>query len=166
MKTVYPFEIPPAVADSIPAANFDGYSYADVKFHGRWDGILVINADRQCIGVYVGRRIVEYSLPFAPTEIEALRPASLANRWLASIPAGWSPYNLALCTIWIAFPVLFLLGMTLTAWFLVLLIPLFGVCSIALFSIRGFPFGRGPTFLFGLGMVMASVLVLAMRGFS
>ena len=54
MGTPTPFEIPPEHRKTLPEAGADGLILADVKVGGRWDGILVIDENYRCIGVYVG----------------------------------------------------------------------------------------------------------------
>ena len=67
----------------------------DVKFRGKWDGILVVNSERQCIGLHLGGKTVQRHLPFRPEEIEDFRPACPWNLFLSRMPFGviyWLPY--------------------------------------------------------------------------
>jgi hypothetical protein len=66
-----------------------------VKVKGKWDGILVFNAEKRCIGVFSQSEVGEWNLPFMPEDIEDVRPACLWNRFLARVPQGliyWTPY--------------------------------------------------------------------------
>lgn len=64
----------------------DGNWYLDFKAKGKWDGNIVVNPDGVVIGIYVGRQIRQWTLPFWPQEIEDVRPASIMNRLLAAVP--------------------------------------------------------------------------------
>ncbi|MGH7139227.1 MAG: hypothetical protein ACREHD_26070 [Pirellulales bacterium] len=72
----------------------DGNWYLDVKAKGRWEGIIVVDGQGIVIGIYAGREITQWNLPFLPEQIEDVRAASLINRLLASVPARawfWLP---------------------------------------------------------------------------
>jgi len=102
MKTSYPFALPTSVIGQLPAPGVDGLRNIDVLVGGTWDGILVVNADGYCIGIRVRRRVEEYPLPFEPSAIEAVRPASLWNRALAQIP--FDLYDASVVTVLLVSP--------------------------------------------------------------
>jgi len=87
MSTDYPFTLPEGLEKKLPAPSGDGLYYIDVRVGGKWDGILVVDKNFQCIGIHCDRQNMEFPLPFAPAEIEDIRPASLWNRTLAFIPS-------------------------------------------------------------------------------
>jgi len=166
MNTDYPFELPAHLSSRIPSPSSEGNVYADARVGGRWDGILVINSDRRCIGVYVHRSIVEWPLPFQPSEIEDVRPASFWNRTLANLPVGLDPYNVSVFTVWIICPLLLVFGLTSNMWLLPLLGVIVIICHIGMYSARGFPFTRFPTSLAGLAFLMAGIIGFATKWFS
>jgi hypothetical protein len=158
MATTFPFDIPECVRAKLPPASTDGKVYADVKFRGRWEGILVINSEYQCVGVYCGRQIIQWPLPFAPSEIEDVRRPCLWNRLLAALPEGCDIYGCSVLTIWIGCPLLLILGLAFSRWLLVLMIPLVVLAIALMYAVRGFPLTRLPTALAGLGFALAAVI--------
>ena len=61
------------MSSEVPPASKDGHFYLDVRIKNRWDGVLVVNREGMCIGIYVQRRIEEYPLPFEAGDIEDVR---------------------------------------------------------------------------------------------
>lgn len=134
----------------MPRPHRDGFIYADVKFRGKWDGIIVIDSEHQCIGVYVGRGIVQCPLPFTPGQIEQLRAASLWNRFLANLPSWFGPYDFAVFTICLVCPMFLMLGFIWSTWAL-LAVPLLTLtCASVMYQVSGFPLSRFLTSNFGL----------------
>lgn len=84
-ENLYLFELPPC-GKPLPKQRNDGTVYLDVKFRGKWDGVLVVNSERRCIGVRIGGRVSQDLLPFRPEEIQDFRPSRPLNRILAEIP--------------------------------------------------------------------------------
>jgi hypothetical protein len=85
-ENLYPFELP-FPEKPLPKLRSDGTVYLDVKFRDKWDGVLVVNADRRCVGVRLGGQVSQEFLPFRPEEIQDFRPACAWNRILAEIPS-------------------------------------------------------------------------------
>lgn len=163
MHTSYPFELPTRLTARIPAPSRDGNAYVDARIGGRWNGILVIDSDQRCIGVYVHGSIIEWPLHFQSNEIEDLRPASIWNRLLANLPVGVTPYNLSVVTVWIICPILLIFGLTTHLLLLPLVALIVIICHIGLYSVRGFPFTRFPTSVAGLGVLVAALVGLAVK---
>ena len=91
----YPFPFPQHLVARLPPSGQDGLRHVDVKFQGHWDGILVIDKNNNCIGVYASREIKQAPLPFKADDITDVRTASLLNRMMAAVPETilWSfPY--------------------------------------------------------------------------
>ncbi len=133
----YPFPFPEHLIPSLPKPAKDGNHYVDVRFQDRWNGILVVDARGIVIGIHVRRRIEEYPLPFKPTEIQGVRPASLYNRFLAAIPFDlWFP---CLISILIISPLLLTLGFAVHKFFLLGVIPLCCGAIVLMYESSGFP---------------------------
>jgi hypothetical protein len=144
-------QIPEQLHQRLPRQSKDGYVYADVKFSGRWDGIVVINSSHEIIGVYVARQTTSWPLSFAADEIEDFRKPCLWNLFLAQFPQRVNPWNAALIAVWFIIPATIIAGFFITPWLQLLPIGLLAFSTRVLYSDRGFPFIRFPTFLFGLG---------------
>ena len=166
MHTHYPFELPTRLTTRIPAPNRDGNTYVDALVGGRWSGILAIDSAQRCIGVYVRGSVVEWHLHFQSNEIQDLRPASIWNRLLANLPAGITPYNLSVVTIWTVCPILLIFGITTHLWLLPIVAVTVIICHLGLYSVRGFPFTRFPTSVAGLGVLVAALIGLAVKWLS
>ncbi|MES2570226.1 MAG: hypothetical protein V4710_09260 [Verrucomicrobiota bacterium] len=153
-NTATPFNLPKEHRCLLPPARTDGLILADVKVRGQWDGILVIDDRFRCIGVYVGRQVINWTLPFSTSEIEDYRKACLWNRFLAFMPPILlSPY----AAVWIGSPILIALGHFVSAWFL-LTVPLLAVISIArMFSEGGFPLIRMPSVMAAIAFAALAV---------
>jgi hypothetical protein len=82
LKTAYPFELP-IPSKSLPRLGPDGVTFIDVRVKGKWEGVLVVNERRECVGVRSNRQTIEWDLPFLPRDIEDFRPASALNLILA-----------------------------------------------------------------------------------
>jgi hypothetical protein len=166
MLTTYPFELPTHLTTRIPSPGRDGNAYVDARIGGRWDGILVIDSDRRCIGVYVHRSIIQWPLQFQPNEIEDLRPASIWNLVLATLPAGFTPYGASVVTVWILCPILLIFGLTTNILLLPLVAMIVIICHIGLYRVRGFPFSRFPTSVAGLGFLVAAIVGFVVKWLS
>lgn len=166
MHTTYPFDLPAHLITRLPAPSRDGNVYVDARIGSRWEGILVINSDRRCIGVYVQRSIIGWPLPFQPNEIEDLRPASIGNRLLAYLPAGVTPYNASAITIWIISPILLIFGLTINILLLPTVATIVVICHVGLYSVRGFPFTRFPTSIAGLSILVTAIVGFALKWLS
>jgi hypothetical protein len=158
MGATFPFDIPKQVRAKLPSASNDGNIYADVKFRGGWEGILVINAEHQCVGVYCGRKIIECPLPFTPEEIEDVRRPCLWNRFLATLPEGFDIYGCAVLTIWLVCPVLLILAIPFNRWLLLFVFPLVVLSIAFMYTVRGFLLTRLPTALLGLAYALAALI--------
>ncbi len=88
-RAPYPFPMPKALNTFAVRPAKDGLRYLDVKIGDRWDGILVVDVEDRCIGIYEGRKVRSWPLPFEPDQIQAVRPACGKNRLLASVPQTW-----------------------------------------------------------------------------
>lgn len=92
MGTKYPFKLSEEFLKNAPAPDRNGQRLIDVKYfdkgsdNTRWDGVLVINNNDECIGIKLDGKIQEYSLPFEPAEIIEIRPSIFRNRVISSIP--------------------------------------------------------------------------------
>jgi hypothetical protein len=64
-------------------------AYLDVRIRGEWEGILVVNENREAVGIRCGRKTFEEDLPFNPEDIEDIRPACLWNRLLVELPMAF-----------------------------------------------------------------------------
>jgi hypothetical protein len=95
--TSYPFSLRAELQQRLPSPSSNGKRYADVRVAGKWDGVLVIDSAGLCVGIYIRGRVEPYPLPFDPAEIEDIRPASLWNRSLASLP--FDLWDVAVLTI-------------------------------------------------------------------
>jgi len=149
MPTTYPFRLPDGLIARLPPPARDGWRYIDVKVRGAWDGILVVDPGGACVGIHVRRRVEEFPLPFEPSQIEDVRPASMRNRILAQLPFGL--FEASLLTVFIVSPALLVLSRTV-------LPPLSGASAVAcLLAIYGMY--QEPGFIFI--RPLASLLSLA-----
>lgn len=155
----YPFAIPERLIPRLPSASRDGYVYADVRFRSTWEGILVIDAMHRCVGVFVGRKVVQHPLPFAPEEIEDFRPPSIGNRLLARLPASIDPFSAGAFLVVVGCPAA--LTLVFVSRWLALVLPVVAVTGIWLmYQVAGFPFLRLPIALLGIGWAVAGIVVL------
>src|SRR4051794_38447887 len=106
--TTYPFALPTDLQQRLPSAASDGNRYIDVLVAGKWDGVLVIDSSGMCVGIYIRRHIEPYPLPFDAAAIQDIRPVSLWNRCLASLPLDL--WDAAVLTIVIISPVVLVLA--------------------------------------------------------
>jgi len=113
MPTIYPFPLPKELIARLPPLAADGLRYIDVKVRGAWDGILVVDARGSCVGIHVRRRVEPFPLPFEPSQIEDVRPASTWNRLLAQLP--FDLFAASLLTVFLISPALLVLSRTLLA---------------------------------------------------
>ncbi|MCE9635569.1 MAG: hypothetical protein K8T90_07685 [Planctomycetes bacterium] len=155
MTTPYPFRLAEELGDRLPAPRTDGLRDIDVKVHGAWDGILVVDAERRCIGIRVRRRVEAWPLPFDPAQIEDVRPACLWNRVLAQIP--FDLYDASLVTVLIASPVLLVLSKMVFS-------PLSLAAAVAcvlsiyfMYQVHGSPFIRLLAALAGLAQAVVGI---------
>lgn len=84
----FPFPLRPELLARLPPPDSSGLRCVDVLVHGKWEGILVVDAAGNVIGVRADRRVVEEPLPFAPGDILEVRPACAWHLLLSAIPAG------------------------------------------------------------------------------
>lgn len=149
----FPFPLPANVDLSTIPPSEDGHRFVELKYGGRWSGIFVINADRECVATIVDSR----PRPLHdPAEIEAARAPSPLRRWLADPErARRLLYLAAANNLLIALPCL-LIGWLYNPWLLGLCSGL-SLSSLAIYSaIR-----RTGTFHVGLA---TSNLVLSVAG--
>jgi hypothetical protein len=105
-----------------------------------------------CIGVYVGRHIEPYPLPFTVSDLEDIRAASLWNRFLGSLPFDF--YTAAVVTIVFISPFVLALNRLLPP------VPAVFIVIACVLSIRvmypagGFPFTRLPVAMLGLAQII------------
>ena len=134
MHTSYPFRLPDDLIARLPHPGADGLSYIDVKVSDTWDGILVVNAEGNCIGIHLRRRVEEYPLPFEVSQIQDVRPACFRHRVLAQVP--FDSFEASLLTVFAVSPVLLVLSRFVFA-------PLSAVsavaCLIAIYSLYRLP---------------------------
>jgi hypothetical protein len=157
MPAKLPFDMPHHLLAKLPPRSRDGFVYADVKYRGIWNGIPAIDSEQKCVGVYCGRRILVWPLPFTPEEIEDVRPPCLWNRLLANLPAALDLYTCSLVAIWVVCPILLACGLAITPWML-LATPPIAVLSIAvMYSGGSFPFTRLPTAIAGIGFSLVAI---------
>ena len=151
----YPFELGAELGSKLPSPGRDGLIYVDVRFHGRWDGILVFDESKRCVGVFAGRKVVAAPLPFDVDEIVDVRPASLWNRCLAAIPDWFDPFPLGALALFTVCPTLLAAGEA-SKWFYL------ATALVAMLSIRimycgaGFIMTRFPITLAGLAIVLVA----------
>jgi hypothetical protein len=151
----YPFALPASLLSRLPPTSKDGRYYLDVRVKSRWDGILVIDRDGLCIGVYVRGRIEEYPLPFEAGDIEDVRRASLHNRILAVMP--FDLYSAAVIVIMVFSPLMFLLGYFVSAFFFVAVVLACAFAIHVMYLMAGFPFTRLPVALLGISEILFAV---------
>ena len=158
MSTEFPFPLPTRLHDRLPPARADGLHYVDVCVRGNWDGILVVNADGECAGVYVRRSVIEYPLAFDGEEIEDVRGACLTNRLLASIP--FELLDASVVVVLFVSPVALALAMFVHPAFASVTIIVCPLGIAGMYQVRGFPLIRLPAALFGIGQTALAVLEL------
>lgn len=156
--TKYPFAMPSGLLEKLPKPSRDGNCYLDVRFGGRWDGIVVVDSKHMCIGIYVQNGIEEYPLPFSVEDIEDIRPASWLNLMLGRYPFDF--YSTAVIAIVFISPIFLGLGWTVWPWsaFCSMLICSAGIYTM--YSMPGFPFTRLPVAIFGLGQIIYGGMIL------
>ena len=131
----------------------------DVRVRGKWDGVIVVDDNGICIGVYIRRRIETCPLPFAPSEIEDIRNASLWNLVLAAMP--FDLYDAAVFTVVLISPVTLVLGWMVFPLFALFSVVACGVAIYVMYLAPGFIFTRFPVAFFGFGQIVwASVFLL------
>lgn len=115
LTTVHPFRLSDAFVDRLPPPGPDGQRFIDVRVHGAWDGILVVDSAGDCVGIYARRRVeaLPMLLPFKPSQIEDVRAASLWNRTLAAFPFDFSVATLVMA--FVVSPVLLVLSRVVLA---------------------------------------------------
>lgn len=163
LMSQYPFKIPERLICRLPKPAADGLYYVDVKFRSRWDGILVINSGFECIGVFVRRKIVQCSLPFAPEHIEDFRHASIENWAWASLPSPWDPLLVSMVLIPIVIPIFLLLSFLVSKWFALLPLAIIWSCISQMYAISGFPLVRPFLTLAGIGEFLFCIFLLMTR---
>lgn len=154
--TQYPFSFPETLRESLPTAGPDGVRYADVKYRDRWDGILVIDAEYRCVGVYVRRRVEQPQLPFAADEIQEFRAPCLLNKTLASLPAWFAIWDASLIGILLVSPCILGLSSITSPWVCLAVFPIFAVSFVGMYSSPGFPLIRLPVAILGLFQVLVA----------
>lgn len=157
--------IPQHLHQRLPLPSTDGNIYADVKFRGSWDGIIVVNSAKQIIGIYIGCHITQSPLPFSIEQIEDFRTPCLWNRILAAFPNWCNPWTFSLLSIWLLCPASVLLGAVYNNYLLLVPILLVTFAIAVMYSVRGLPFIRLPTAIAGLSFVVAGIK-LFMRSLS
>src|SRR4051794_31476954 len=63
MTTQYPFKLP-FTHKHLPRPGRDGLTLLDVRVKGKWEGVLVVNANFECVGIRSNRETIEWDLPF------------------------------------------------------------------------------------------------------
>jgi hypothetical protein len=157
--TTYPFALPTDLHQRLPPPASDGNRYIDVLVAGKWDGILVIDGAGMCVGIYIRRHTEPYPLPFDAAAIQDIRPSSLWNRCLASLPLDL--WDAAVLTIVVVSPVALVFAWLLAP--LLAVVPLLA-CAVSIYIMYlapGFPFIRLPVAVIGLcQMIVAAGLVV------
>lgn len=154
MAEAYPIPMPERLHHRLPTPAADGLVYVDVKVKGVWDGILVVDSARGCIGIHLEGRVQEYPLPFEMEEVEDCRRPSLANWTLAWLSRWVDGLVAILIAVWIVCPVLLLLGSWASPWFYL------AAAALAAVSLRIVPVGM--TFMFGTPTAgMAAIFLLS-----
>lgn len=163
-QTTYPFDVPSRLIGRLPRRSRDGNVYADVRFRGSWDGILVVDRSHRCIGVYAGRRIVEVPLPFGADEMEDLRSPSLGHRVLSQLPPGVDPYTAGSLGIVFLGPASLAAGALVSAWIALITVPVAFVGVWLMYQVRGCLFLRLPLAMLGIACAVSGVtLFLSVR---
>ena len=159
-NTATPFDLPAEHRGTLPPARRDGLILADVKVEGSWDGILAIDENHRCVGVYAGREVVDWHLPFAPTDIEAYRKPCAWNRFLAFMPPGiLSPYPV----VWVGCPALIATGHFMSHWLLLAVPMLAFICIVCMYSEGGFPLTRMPSAMVGIALSIVAIAMFVGR---
>jgi hypothetical protein len=157
--TKYPFPIPAALLSKLPAKSRDGHHYLDVCVAGKWCGILVVNGDGLCLGIYMGRTIEEWSLPFEADEIQDIRRASLWNRFLANIP--FDHYSAAVLAIVLISPAALLLALLVSPWIAIVSVLICPLAVYIMYLAPGWPLTRLPAAMLGLiQLVWGSIFLI------
>lgn len=159
--TTYPFALPARLGQRLPPPGRDGYSYVDVRWAGRWDGILVVDELGRCVGAFVGRRVQQHPLPFAPDDLEEVRPASRWNRLQAALPGD--PQVWSLLTVLVLSPAAIMVSRFVSPW--LALLPATG-CAAAIrvmYGAGGFPLIRLPVALCGSAQIVLAMTMVASR---
>ena len=150
--TRYPFVLREDLVARLPPPSANGLHYVDVRVQGRWDGALVVDAAGSCIGVYVGRGAEELQLPFDADEIEDVRPASLLNRVLGSLP--FDLWDGALVMVFVVSPGVLLLAHLWLPGLALLSVLGCGATILLMYQGPGFPLIRLPAALLGLAQIL------------
>jgi hypothetical protein len=160
MRTNYPFRIPDGLVARLPAPSHDGLVYTDVRFGATWEGILVINDRKECIGVFAGRRIIQWPLPFTPAEIVDFRPPSLKNQLLTFIPHWFDILSGSLVAVWIVCPILIIAAHWISPVLLWISAGLALSSIVGLHSLGGFIMMRLPTASMAFAQILLCVRIL------
>jgi hypothetical protein len=107
-----PFPLPTRFHDRLGAIPSSDVWKLDVRVHGKWDGVLVVDREFRVAGILIRGRIEPFRFSFNPEDIEDIRAASSFNRLVANHVSRlfdvllWFPYVsiLAVC------PILIVLG--------------------------------------------------------
>jgi len=159
-----PFLLPASVVDKVPPASMGEVSYIDVQVDGRWDGVLAVNQSGECIGVFIGRKIHTYPVPFDPKDIRAVRAASQWNMFLATLPGFlFSFHDLSMLLAFVICPMLLALGVLLSTGFWVAAIVLAIMSWLMMSSVRGFILMRLPTYCAALCSILLACAGLLSR---
>jgi hypothetical protein len=154
----YPFPIPATLLQHLPAPSRDGNHYLDVCVAGRWDGVIVVDRNGLCIGIYIRGRIEEYPLWFTAGDIKAVRKASILNHTLAHSP--FDLYNLAVLAIVVFSPLAFSLSLFVSPFFALLSVLACIMAIYIMYLTPAFPFTRLPVALCGLCQIILGCSLL------
>ena len=162
LMTTYPFALPIHLQQLLPSPTPDGNRYVDVLVESKWDGILVVDRAGMCVGIYIRRQVEPYPLPFDAAAIEDVRPASLWNRCLASIPVNL--WNAAVLTILLASPGVLVLASLLAPPLAVISLLACALSIRIMYLAPEFPFIRLPVavlclcqIITGMGFLLRSL---------
>ena len=118
----------------------------------------MVDSSGICSGVYVGRRIEEWPLPFEAADIQDLRPACLRNRLLAQIP--FDLWDFALLTVFIASPMFLVLAHNLLPALALLSVMGSAIAIYLMYQAPGFPFIRLLAATLGLAEIIIGAILL------
>lgn len=144
----------------LPAPGRNGLILADIRVDGHWDGILVIDGNHRCVGIYIGWKVIDWTLPFAPTDIEAYRKASVTNRILSFVPSELlGPYG----WVWFGCPALILLSAFVSYWLLLTVPVLAVICIRLMYSQGGFPLIRPISAMWGISVGVSAIMIFTAK---
>lgn len=107
-----PCPLPTRLRDRLGAIPPSGFWKLDVRVHGKWDGVLVVNREFNVAGVFIRGRIEPFHFHFTLDDIDDVRAASWFNLLMANYVSRvfgvlfWFPY----VSILAINPVLFAFG--------------------------------------------------------